>query len=261
MNLTEAFKALDKLDEEAFSVTADGIEKLQDFTNLDDEIIDVYDVEAKSDKDVNDCHVGDGILDCSICHSKIFKPMAEIVIDEEQQLANVGEECPYCYSVDGYSVIGKVEALKEQNMNEAYSEDLQENSIIEYSLRLNMRDSSPTARMQGGDYSLENFDNLMYPMYQAPSISGKKLYSMLKELGRKYNVKVSPVEKHTTIYNAFTITLTGKAIDVYHLLVEGNVLSYRKTFEEFEALEKQNIRVVKKDKQLIKENQNLYKRL
>lgn len=118
MNLTEAFKALDKLDEEAFSVTADGIEKLQDFTNLDDEIVDVYDVEAKSDEDVNDCHVGDGILDCSICHSKIFKPITEIVIDEEQQLANVGEECPYCFSVDGYNVIGKVEPIEEVNVDE-----------------------------------------------------------------------------------------------------------------------------------------------
>ena len=206
-----------------------------------------------------DCHVGDGILDCSICHSKIFKPMAEIVIDEEQQLANVGEECPYCYSVDGYSVIGKVEALKEQNMNEAYSEDLQENSVIEYTYQINTHDPVPS--FANGDYSLANFDNLLCPRYLKPSLTGEKFYSMLKKLGSKYNVKISPIEKHPTVYNAFTITLTGKAIDVYHLLVEGNVLSYRKTFEEFEALEKQNIRVVKKDKQLIKENQNLYKRL
>ena len=120
MNLNEAFTALDKLEEDVFSVNDDGIEKLQNFMKNDDTIdeIAIYDMDFNEDEkletDVNPCHVGDVILDCCVCHSKVFKPVEEIKVDEETQVANKGEECPYCYSVDGFKVVGEVTPFKEK---------------------------------------------------------------------------------------------------------------------------------------------------
>ena len=118
MNLMEAFKALDKLDEEVFSVNDDGIKKLQNFINSDDSVdeLDVYDLDVDDEENSSEeCHVGDAILDCCVCHSKVFKPVSEIVVDEETQVANVGDECPYCYSVDGYKVVGEVKPMGEDD--------------------------------------------------------------------------------------------------------------------------------------------------
>lgn len=120
MNLNEAFTALDKLEEDVFSVNDDGIEKLQNFMKNDDTIdeIAIYDMDFNEDEklatDVNPCHVGDAILDCCVCHSKVFKPVEEIKVDEETQVANKGEECPYCYSVDGFKVVGEVTPFEQK---------------------------------------------------------------------------------------------------------------------------------------------------
>ena len=111
MNLTEAFKALDNLEEDVFSVNDEGIEKLQNFIKNDDSVdeLSVYDLELEDEReDTEDCHVGDTVLDCCVCHSKLFKPVSEVIIDNETQVANKGEECPYCYSVDGFKVVGEV---------------------------------------------------------------------------------------------------------------------------------------------------------
>ena len=40
--------------------------------------------------------------------SKIYKDPSEVIIDDESSLANIDEECPYCYSTDGYKIIGEV---------------------------------------------------------------------------------------------------------------------------------------------------------
>lgn len=109
--LTEAFKSLQILDEEDFSLTdSNDVEKIKDFTDADEktDFIDIFDPEAESEEELEDSYVGKVICDCEVCHSKIYKEPTEIVIDEETQLANVGEECPYCYSSDGFKIIGQV---------------------------------------------------------------------------------------------------------------------------------------------------------
>lgn len=110
MNLFEAFRALDALNEDTFSVSDDGIKKLSDFQNDDDltDEVSVIDPEAETEEDLQDSYVGKVILDCSVCHSKLYKDKEEVEINEEEDLANVGDECPYCYSVDGFKVIGEV---------------------------------------------------------------------------------------------------------------------------------------------------------
>ena len=129
MNLMEAFKALDQLNEDVFSVDAEGIKKLNDFMQNDDSVdeLSVFDIDSTEDdaiRDDEECNEGDMILDCCVCHSKVFKPISEVVVDEESQIANAGEECPYCFSVEGYKIVGQVKASgeEEDSVDEEVSE-------------------------------------------------------------------------------------------------------------------------------------------
>lgn len=110
--LSEAFRQLELLNEEDFnlSTTADNSD-LKDFLDNDDISVmslDVIDPEAESEEDLEDSYTGKVILDCCVCHSKLYKDKEEVQIDEEQDLANTDEECPFCYSRDGFKIIGEV---------------------------------------------------------------------------------------------------------------------------------------------------------
>lgn len=113
MNLFEAFDKLKSLDEETFDVNKDGVEKLQEFQDdSTEDLIDIYDVDLDDDDDGCKCKTGDHkndvVLDCSVCHSKVYKDKKDVKLDEEADLANVGDECPYCHSNDGYKVVGQI---------------------------------------------------------------------------------------------------------------------------------------------------------
>lgn len=136
MKLFEAFEALDALNEETFAVSDDGVEKLDTFMqdNEDsDDIVDVIDPEAETEEDIQDSYVGKVILDCSVCHSKIYKDKTEVTIDEEQQLANVGEDCPYCYTSDGFKVIGEVAPFADKDEDTVDVKE-EEEEVVEESL-------------------------------------------------------------------------------------------------------------------------------
>ncbi len=107
--LTEAFQALNILNEDTFDVDANGIAELTDFVN--DETADmetIIDPLAQTEEELQDSYIGKAILDCVICQSKIYKDPEEVIISEDGSLANIGEICPYCQSSDGYKVIGQV---------------------------------------------------------------------------------------------------------------------------------------------------------
>ena len=113
--ITEAFKRLSMLDEDVFDVTDDGIQELKDFEDDNDveDIVDVIDPEAEDEEELEDTYVGKVILDCCVCHSKIYKNKDEVHLSEDETIANEDEECPYCYSTDGFKVISKDEEEKE----------------------------------------------------------------------------------------------------------------------------------------------------
>lgn len=111
--ISEAFMALDALNEseDIFNVDEEGVQEIKDFLANDeeDETITVFDDEAENDEELEDSYVGKVIVDCCVCHSLIYKNPDEVIIDEETDLANVDEECPYCHSTgDGYKVVGEV---------------------------------------------------------------------------------------------------------------------------------------------------------
>lgn len=109
-SLFEAFQALETLNEDSFNVTDDGIAKLKEFEDGDaaEEMETIIDPLAETDEDLQASYIGKAILNCIICQSKIYKDPSEIALSEDDSLVNVGEECPYCQSPDGYKVIGQV---------------------------------------------------------------------------------------------------------------------------------------------------------
>ena len=143
MNFLDAFKALDALNEDTYSLDSEGIKKLKEFQDTDDltDEVTVIDVDAETEEDLSDSYVGKVILDCSVCHSKLYKSKDEINIDEEQQLANVGEECPYCYTSDGFKVIGEVSPFNSETEVEVEETTTDDEQIDEPELVENLNES------------------------------------------------------------------------------------------------------------------------
>ena len=112
--LTEAFKKLNLL-EDTFSLDPEGIKELDELEKIEreDETI-IIDPEAETEEEIKDSYEGKVILDCNCCHSKIFKGKDDITLSEDETIANLDEECPYCYSHDGFTVIGEVAPFKKE---------------------------------------------------------------------------------------------------------------------------------------------------
>lgn len=123
--MLEAFRALNALNEDVFSLDADGVGKLSDFTQTDDleDDVQIIDPEAETKDDLQDNYIGKVILDCCVCHSKLYKDPSDVNVDEDGELANVGEECPYCFTPDGFKIIGEVVAFEGNKDEEEEAEN------------------------------------------------------------------------------------------------------------------------------------------
>ena len=123
--LSEAFKKLDFLTEEEFS--------LQDTAGLDDmdqllktpasNIANVIDPEAETEDELEDTYIGKVILHCPVCNSMIYKDLEDIVKDDVEEVVNIGEECPYCYTSEGFKVIGIVSPFEETSEEEEQEDE------------------------------------------------------------------------------------------------------------------------------------------
>lgn len=134
--LSEAFKKLDFLTEEEFS--------LQDTAGLDDmdqllktpasNIANVIDPEAENEDELQDTYIGKVILHCPVCNSMIYKDLEDIVKDDVEELVNIGEECPYCYTSEGFKVIGIVSPFEETPEEEEQEDEEEDPSEEEKEL-------------------------------------------------------------------------------------------------------------------------------
>lgn len=113
--LSEAFKKLDFLNEDDFSLdNASDIDDMSHFLSIEkDPVQDVIDPEAESEEELQDTYIGKVILQCPVCTSMIYKDLEDIEKDEDEEFVNVGEECPYCYTSEGFKVIGVVSPFEE----------------------------------------------------------------------------------------------------------------------------------------------------
>lgn len=72
--LTEAFRSMDIINEEAFDVDMKGAEEAEDFLDKDEyELLTVIDDEAKDEEEIKSDYTGKVIIECNTCHSKLFK--------------------------------------------------------------------------------------------------------------------------------------------------------------------------------------------
>lgn len=137
--LNEAFTQLQLLNEEEFNLTdKDSIEDVKSLVDAPvDASIDIIDPDANSEDELSDSYVGKVVLDCSVCHSKVYKDPSEVVIDEVEELANVGEECPYCYTADGFKVLGQIAPFSddvkptEDEVSEEEADDVIEDDVYD----------------------------------------------------------------------------------------------------------------------------------
>ena len=122
VDLNEAFKSLDSLNEDSFVIdTDDGIDELKSFIDTQDNEVDlenIIDPLAETEEDVKDSYLGKAILECQICKSLIYKAPEEVVLNEDKTLANETEACPYCQSIGGYKVVGQVVEFKPEDKDE-----------------------------------------------------------------------------------------------------------------------------------------------
>ena len=111
--LEEAFKRLSLLEDDFdISVDVDKVDELRSFIEDDvDEIPEeeIVDVNAEDESELQDNYIGKVILECECCHSRVYKDIDDVVIDDESGLANISEACPVCNNELGYTVIGKIE--------------------------------------------------------------------------------------------------------------------------------------------------------
>ena len=118
-SISDAFKELNSLKEsEQFELRNDKeVEKLADF--LEDEEISepieqIVDINAENENELQDSYVGDIIIECPTCKTKMYtkeeliKFNDENEIEDEYTYVNVGEECPHCGATNGFNIIGKV---------------------------------------------------------------------------------------------------------------------------------------------------------
>lgn len=123
--LSEAFKKLDFLNEDNFSLdSTSDIDDMSHFlSDTKDPVQDVIDPEAENEDELQDTYIGKVILHCPVCNSMIYKDLEDIQKSDDEELVNVGEECPYCYVSDGFKVIGIVSPFSETEEKEFSDED------------------------------------------------------------------------------------------------------------------------------------------
>lgn len=128
--ITEAFKQLNLLEDmeevKDISLDASGVDELRSFladaaVDPDEEMIDVYDLQAEAEEDLQKSYEGKVILECTVCHSNVFEDPENISIAKDGK-ACMDLECPYCMSNEGYYIIGEVAPYSE-NAGEESVED------------------------------------------------------------------------------------------------------------------------------------------
>ena len=72
--LAEAFKAFDILKEDAFDTSSESLDKLDDFLDGDfTDNIDIIDMNADTEEELEDSYVGKVILKCPVCASLVYE--------------------------------------------------------------------------------------------------------------------------------------------------------------------------------------------
>lgn len=164
--LHEAFQAFKALDEDVFPATADGEEALKKFLdgdNLEDVEV-IIDPDAETEDELKQSYVGDVIFKCPICQSMIYKKPEDVNIDEDQGLANIEEECPYCQTAGGFEIVGQVsEYCPECEHHDDEAEDKVEEPTVEVDDEVELEESlgqDLTEYQKWVDYDMKRYGKI-----------------------------------------------------------------------------------------------------
>ena len=173
MNLSEAFKQLDCLNEDVFEVSDKGIEELKDFRNSDnsDDTIEIIDPEAENKEEIKDSYVGKIICQCNVCKSLVYFDKDNIQIDEENGTVNADDECPFCFTNSGYSIVGEVAPYSDYQV-EATDEDGNKVDVeVEVDGKKVSNESKPIK--ESIDLSVTDYEGILKFVTKGVQIDGK----------------------------------------------------------------------------------------
>jgi hypothetical protein len=145
MNLHSVFDELNKLYESLeeniepeVAVEEEPVVEQLDEATEDEEIEIVEDEPVEAEEEQEEAEVETDaeaqlVLSCSNCGGVIVKSEADVKVDEATDLANAGEACQYCESVDGFNILGvlspygEAEAEPEEVEEEAEEIEVEDN--------------------------------------------------------------------------------------------------------------------------------------
>ena len=131
--INEAFRSLELLNEGVFSTDTSGLHELADFMDTADEneTIQIIDMDAETEDELQDSYIGKIICDCNVCHSHMFTDKDQIQISDDGEI-DIDVDCPYCGERNGFTIIGEIHAFNPAAEEEVAEETpAEEEEIIE----------------------------------------------------------------------------------------------------------------------------------
>ena len=90
----------------------------------------IVDLEAETEEDLLPSYVGKFIIQCPQCMTLFYKNEEDIERSEETpDVVNINEPCQHCGNSSGYSLIGKVDTVGEDEAAQYDAEDFEENEL------------------------------------------------------------------------------------------------------------------------------------
>jgi hypothetical protein len=90
----------------------------------------IVDLDAETEEDLLPSYVGKLIMQCPQCMTLFYKNEEDIEkSDENPEVVNLNEPCQHCGNTSGYTLIGKVDTVGEEEASEFDAKDFDENEL------------------------------------------------------------------------------------------------------------------------------------
>lgn len=90
----------------------------------------IVDLDAETEDDILPSYVGKFIIQCPQCMTLFYKNEEDIEkSDENPDVVNINEPCQHCGNSSGYTLIGKVDTVGEEEVSQYDAEDFDENEL------------------------------------------------------------------------------------------------------------------------------------
>lgn len=190
--LNEAFKRLDLLNEETFRSDFDGINKLNDFVENDDDmdVVKVIDSNAKYEDELKDSYIGKVIIDCNVCGSHIFQDKENINVNEDG-CVNCDDECPYCGETSGFTIVGEIQPFEANGTDSDSSEEEPKNSVFKDHSDPKLKESKIVKEGYYEDQRQRELDKLKeFVDSNTTGLHGSEIYGAIGQIASSFEEEV-----------------------------------------------------------------------